>query len=123
MTITDDTSTEQDEQEQRSAAIAGLRELADFLDSHPGVPLPNLTIHAPYEGRAALAAWLDGYDDLDVRPGIIEQYRSVVRRFCGIDVPLSTKAEYVGETQEVPSTKTELVPFTPEQIRARAVTA
>lgn len=119
MSITD-TSTQRDE---RATALAGLHELADFLSEHPDVPLPNISIRAQHSGSFPLVAWIDGLDTLDVQPGFIEQYRNVVRTFAGLDVALMTMAHYLGEERQVPSTTTELVPFTADEIRQRAAEA
>lgn len=107
--------------DERTAKIAGLRELADFLDGHPDVPLPYVGIWSTAYDRAALLSWIDGLDALRIEPGTIDTYRDVVRTFDGLDVPLTAKAEHLGEVRTVPSTTTELVPFTADEIRERAV--
>lgn len=114
MTITDDATTGQ-----RTAAIAGLHELADFLAEHPDVPIPSVNIWASV-GVNSLAQWVDGLTELRIEPGSISAYRRVVRSFAGLDVKLVAHAELVGESREVPTVATEFTPFTLDEIRGRA---
>lgn len=106
----------------RSAQIQGLRDLADFLDAHPSVPMPSFTLIVAYEGPDALAEWVDGLDELELEPGPIDAHRMVVRRFAGLRVPAIARASQLGTVHEVESTviATKLVPLTPAEIIDRA---
>ena len=105
---------------ERWEQIDGLRALADFLDSHPDVPVPLVSINGGWRNRKVLAAWVDGLDELVVEAAVIESLRRVVRRFAGLNVSMTVDTEVLGEVREVPSTATELVPFTLAEIREHA---
>lgn len=104
--------------QERSDLVAGLHAFADFLAAHPAVPEPHLFLTATYD-PPALAQWLDGIEELELVRGSIDTYRNVVRRFGALKVELATRAEYLGDVQEVATTTTELVPLTPAEIIAK----
>lgn len=106
----------------RAEMARGLCELAQFLLDHPDVPEPHVSISAVGSTKA-LVAWCDGLDDLDVRDGVIDAYREVVRTFGALPVGMSVYAHRLGEVREVQTTTTELVPMTPAEIVARYTTA
>lgn len=115
-------TTEQDQStDQRAAEIAGLHELAEFLDGHPDIPIPHLGIHTAYQTPGALVSWICGLDDLRIEPGIISSQRKVFRTFAGLDVALHVRASRVGEVRQVPTVADEFTPFTADEIRDRAL--
>lgn len=118
MTITEPATTEQDAQ--RAAELVGLYELADFLTTHPDVPIPVVMVSAPYRDRAAVAGWIDGLDTIDVQDEYSPRWRKVIRQFAGLTVAMHANVELLGETRPVQTTVDELVPFTVDQIRERA---
>lgn len=112
-----------DETVRRAEIARGLCELAAFLLDHPDLPTPN--VHLVGYGRPkAIAAFVDGATDLDARTDDrLASWVDLHRAFAGLDVVMSCSAEHVGEVREVPSTKTELVAWSPVEIVARYTTA
>ncbi|HEU5085693.1 MAG TPA: hypothetical protein VFU14_20295 [Acidimicrobiales bacterium] len=106
------------------ADAQGLRELADFLDAHPALPTPHVFLYASYAAGPAtreVAAWVDGLLVIEVEPDSLGGKCSVPRTFAGLAVTLhGVPEEAVGEVKEIPSTKTELVPYTVVELAERA---
>ena len=107
----------------RYQKIEGLRDLADFLDDHPHIEVPELRkiiLHTP----ASVVEFLDGLDVVPVDEDDVwvgpsgTRYVDLVRRFAGLEVGFMTDAEHVGHTVEVPSTTVEFTPRRPDEIRA-----
>jgi hypothetical protein len=114
--------SDQEQSTERASVTSGLRAFADFLDAHPAVPVP-LSVHLfdTWNSRATvIAQWVDGLDELDIRPGPIDADRKVVRQFAGLEVSMTVRVDAIGEVRDVPTVKAELVPFTPAEIVARA---
>ncbi len=104
----------------RGDLIAGLHALADFLDTHPGIEVPKLAQVVAYD-LAGVVGFLDGLDEVTVakvHDSGSTAYVTLTREFGGLTLSLFCAAELVGTVAEVPSTKFEFTPSTPEQIRA-----
>lgn len=120
----DDEEDRRERERQRVAFIAGLRDLADFLQDHDAVPLPHVSIYGGYRtgpaGTQLLAQWVDGLDEVEVEAGLSDQSRKVVRSFAGLRVGLDIDREHVGEIRVVERPVEEFTPLTAAEIRERA---
>jgi len=108
----------------RADEIEGLRRLADFLDTHPLIPVPELnavTLHF----TDSVAEYLDGVDVVPVakeHPTADTLYVSLVRPFAGIDLTAFLRADLVGAVSEQEETvvSRQFSPFTVDEITRAA---
>lgn len=68
------------EQDQRTAFTAGLREIADWLDAHPEVPVPYLGSYVPGNPRPSMPIYLrEPYSFEEGMPSVREQMATIAR--------------------------------------------
>jgi hypothetical protein len=103
---------------ERAELVGGLRQFADFLDSHPAVPPPSRIRVWLVRDDVGLGQWVDGCDELELAAGQIPAWRFVQRTFGGLTVEATVNATQVGVVSEVTRevTETDLVPFTVAEI-------
>lgn len=107
----------------RAEAIHGLRLLADFLDAHPEVPTPMVSIYETAairerDAQRALLAWIGDGDGGPITDGVIDCYKAIARSFAGLTVTAQFRVDHVGTVEQVPTTRTEVRPYTPDELRA-----
>jgi len=87
-------SCEQLELQRRTSEIAGLRELADFLEVHPNVPMPYVsTVNAYVRDREALQRVVREVGS--VEKGADDNYMYVRRQFSGVSYEINIRRELV----------------------------
>lgn len=104
----------------RAEQIAGMREVLDFIEANPGIPLPHMGLMLThltggFSARAAIAEMVE--DDTTIEAdSYSKDYASFTRKFGGYGLRVSVKSSDVGVYSPPRFT-----PHTIAEIKARGV--